>query len=68
MQKWYKELWDLFNLIFKPAEIALGVDTLGEVADVMADNSFDGIFVHVILFGHCNKSNTSIMAFMLRVQ
>ena len=68
MQKWYKELWDLFNLIFEPVDASLGINTFSKVFNMVPNKSFDGIFVHVILFGHCNKSNTSIMAFMFRVQ
>ena len=49
-------------------DIALCINSFGEVCNIMTDDSLDGVLVHVVFFGHGDEVLPAIMGLMLRVK
>mgnify|MGYP007126597691 CR=1 FL=1 len=64
----YRKLWNLFDLISEPLGITLCINSLGEIFDIMTDDSLDSILIHVVLFGHGDEVLPAIVGLMLRVK
>ena len=64
----YRKLWNLFDLISEPLGITLCINSLGEIFDIMTDDSLDGVFIHVVLFGHGDEVLPAIVGLMFRIE